>query len=212
VNYLIPVLFVLLLGGSVSVVYAHNSVEVEQYEIEVGWGIEPPVVGFRNDFVFEISESPSDGIKSYVKNAFKNLEATAKFGGVTKNLDINSDSRPGHYFSPVIPTKIGSMSILLKGEIDGVLVDVEIPLEDVESTAVLDFPPTSGSSSNEDVAALKNAMSFVQKDISDIKSKIDVIDSSSSDDAGPAYDFAVFALSLGAAGVILAIIAMVKRK
>ena len=72
---------------------------------------------------------------------FKNLDATAKFGGVTKELDINSDPRPGHYFSNVIPTKTGSISILLSGEIDGTPVQIEIPVEDVETTAVLDFPP-----------------------------------------------------------------------
>ena len=38
------------------------------------------------------------------------------------------------------------------------------------------------------------------------------MDSGSNLNVGPAYDFAVFGLSLGAAGVILAIIAMLKRK
>jgi hypothetical protein len=208
VNYLIVVLSVLILGGSLfTTAYAHTTVEVGPYSIEVGWGIEPPVVGIRNDFVFEISESPSEGVKSGIKNAFKNLEATVKFGGVTKKLDINADPRPGHYFSPVIPTKTGSMSILVQGEINEVVVDVDIPVEDVESTAVLDFPPrvTSG----EPNPTLKAAISQIQKDVSDLKTGESSI---SSADVGPAYDFAIFGLSLGAAGVILAIIAMIKRK
>ena len=82
----------MIFGLSFSTTFAHQTIEVDKYEIEVGWGIEPPVVGFRNDFVFEISEpGETEGVKSGVKNAFKNLEATAKFGGVTKKLDINSD-------------------------------------------------------------------------------------------------------------------------
>ena len=125
--------------------FAHTTVEVEQFEIEVGWGIEPPVVGFRNDFVFKITEPDENpGLKVGVKNAFKSMQATAKFGGVTKVLDIGSDPRPGHYFSHVIPTKTGSYSIHLEGEINGTPIDIDIPIEDVESTAVLDFPPTSG--------------------------------------------------------------------
>jgi len=213
VNYLIPVLSVILLGGSLfSSVYAHTTVEVEQYSIELGWGIEPPVVGIRNDFVFEISESPSEGVKSGIKNAFKNLQANVKFGGVTKELDINVDPRAGHYYSPVIPTKTGSMSVLVQGEINGVSVDVEIPIEDVESTAVLDFPPSSSGSSNQDVASLKNAMSALQKDVSSLKSKLSGVDAGADLNVGSAYDFAIFGLSLGAAGVILAIIAMIKRK
>jgi len=195
--------------GLVSQTFAHNTIEIEPYVIEVGWGTEPPVVGFRNDFVFEISE-PGDnlGVKVGIKNAFKNIEATAKFGGVTKVLDISSDSRPGQYFSHVIPTKTGSFSIQLKGEINGVPVDVEIPVEDVESTAVLNFPPTSGSSSDQDVSALKGAVSSLQKDVSAIKSG-SIVEVSSE---GAAYDFAILGLSIAAAAIILAVIALVKRK
>lgn len=213
-HYLFPILTILIFGGlGYSSAYAHTSVHVEQYEIEVGWDIEPPVVGLRNVIVYEISESPSDGVKSGIVGAFKNLQSTIRMGGVTKVLDINSDPIHGNYFSKIIPTKTGSLSIELKGEINGVLIDIEIPLEDVETTAVLDFPPSSGSSSGQEVAALKNAMSSLQKDVTEIKSKIGSIDSSPVDfDAKTTYNFAVFGLSLGAAGVILAIIAMIKRK
>ena len=210
-HYLLPILVILIFGGiGLSTAYAHTTVHVEQYEIEVGWDVEPPVVGFRNAIVYEISESPSEGVKSGVLNAFKNLQSTIKMGGATKVLDINSDPRPGNYFSKIIPTKTGSLSIVLNGEINGVSVDVEIPIEDVETTAVLDFPASSGSSSGQEVAALKNAMSALQRDVSEIKSKVGGVDTVV--DGGQAYDFAVFGLSLGAAGVILAIIAMIKRK
>ena len=142
-NYFIPILAILIFGVfGYSSAYAHTTVHVEQYEIEVGWDVEPPVVGFRNAIVYEISTSPSEGVKNGVISAFKNLQSTIRMGGVTKGLDINSDPRPGHYFSKIIPTKTGSLLIELKGEINGVLVDIEIPIEDVETTAVLDFPPT----------------------------------------------------------------------
>jgi hypothetical protein len=202
--------FVILFSiGLVSQAFAHTTIEVEQYEIEVGWGVEPPVVGFRNDFVFEISEpGENPGVKVGVKNAFKNLEATAKFGGVDKVLDIGSDPRPGHYFSHVIPTKTGSYSIILKGEINGTPINEEITVEDVESTAILDFPPTSGSSSDQDVAALKSAVSSLQQEISSIKSGSGIDVSSE----GAAYDYAVLGLSIAGAAIILAVIALVKRK
>ncbi len=205
---------ILIFGGlGYSVAYAHTTVHVEQYEIEVGWDVEPPVVGFRNVIVYEISESPSEGVKSGITSAFKNLQSTIRMGGVTKELDINSDPRPGHYFSKIIPTKTGSLVIELKGEINGVPVDLDVPIEDVETTSVLDFPPSPGSSSGQEVAALKNAMSSLQKDVTDIKSKLGSVDTSSGEfNTETTYNFAVFGLSLGAAGVILAIIAMIKRK
>jgi len=197
---------------SIPIVYGHTTVEVEPYEIEVGWDQEPPVVGFRNAIVFEISESPSEGIKSGIISAFKNLQSTIKSGGASKVLDIDSDPRPGHYFSKLIPTKTGSIVIQLEGDINGVTIDLEIPIEDVESTAVLDFPPT-GAGGPSDITPIKNALSSVQKDVSEIKSKLGGVDTSAGEfNVEAAYNFAVFGLSLGAAGVILAIIAMIKRK
>jgi hypothetical protein len=197
-------------AGFMSQAFAHTTIQVEPYQIEVGWGTEPPVVGFRNSFVFEISQpGENPGVKTGVINAFKDLEATAKFGGITKVLDIGSDPRPGNYFSNVIPTKIGTLTINLKGTINDVPVDVDIPVEDVESTAVLDFPPTSGSSSDQDVTALKNAISSIQQDISDIKAGSGIEVKSNS---GAAYDFAVLGLSIGVAAIILTVISLVKRK
>ena len=196
----------LLSIGFVSQVFAHTTVDVEPYKIEVGWGLEPPIVGIRNDFVFKITES-GDTSSSYkgVTNAFKNIEVTAIFGGVSKKIDIHSDPKIGYYFSPVIPTKTGTYVMDLKGEINGVPIDVQIPVEDVQSTAVLDFPQTSGSS-DQDVTSLKNAISSLQREVSSMK------DTSKNVDGGAAYDFAIFGLSIAAAAIILAIIALIKRK
>ncbi len=188
--------------------FAHTTVEVGEYKIEVGWGIEPPVVGIRNDIVFKITESgENEGTYTGVTSVFKNLEAIAMYGGATKKIDINSDPRPGYYFSSIIPTKTGSYVIELKGEISGILVDVQIPIEDVESTSVLDFPPKSSEGST-DLTALKNAISSIQQDVSKLKSG----ETSVSSNDGEAYDFAIFGLSIAAAAIILAIIALVKRK
>ena len=188
--------------------FAHTTVEVDQYEIEIGWGIEPPVVGIRNDIILKITESgETEGTYTGVTSVFKNLEATAMYGGTTKKIDINSDPRPGYYFSPIIPTKTGSYFLDLKGNIHGTPIDVQIPIEDVESTSVLDFP-LSSSEGPVDITALKNAILSLQQDISKLKSG----ETSVSSDGGAAYDFAIFGLSIAAAAIILAIIALIKRK
>ncbi len=188
--------------------FAHTTVEVGEYKIEVGWGIEPPVVGIRNDIVFKITEpGETQGTYKGITSVFKNLEATAMYGGATKKIDINSDPRPGYYFSPIIPTKTGSYVMEIKGEISGTLVDIQIPIEDVESTSILDFP-LSSSEGPADLTALKNAISSLQQDVSKLKSG----ETSVSSNGGTAYDFAIFGLSIAAAAIILAIIALVKRK
>jgi hypothetical protein len=189
--------------GMIAPSFAHTTVNVEQYEIEVGWGIEPPIVGIRNDLVFKITEpGETEGTHKGVTSVFKNIDATAMFGGATKKIDINSDPRPGYYFSSIIPTKTGSYMVEFKGEINGTLIDIKIPIEDVEPTAVLDFPPTS-SEGTADIAALKNAISSLQQDVSKLESG----ETSVSLDDGSAYDFAIFGLSIAAAAIVLAIIA-----
>ena len=200
----------IVFGFGFTFAYAHTTVQVDPYEIEAGWQDEPPVVGILNAITFDVRE-PGDveGVSTGVLNAFKKLEVTVISGGASKVLDINTDPRPGHYYAKIIPTKTGSLEVKLTGEINGVEIDIIIPIEDVESTSILDFPPTSGSSSGQEVTALKNAVTSLQQDISSIKAQGNT---STGSDEGAAYNFAVFGLSLGAAGVILAIIAMVKRK
>ena len=199
-----------VLGFGFTFAYAHTTIQVDPYEIEVGWQDEPPVVGILNAITIDIRE-PGDveGVSTGVINAFKKLDASVVSGGASKVLDINTDPRPGHYYAKIIPTKTGSLEVKLAGEINGVQINTIIPIEDVESTSILDFPPTSTSSSGQEVTALKNAVTSLQQDISSIKAQ----GSTSTDsDEGIAYNFAVFGISLGAAGVILAIIAMVRRK
>jgi hypothetical protein len=203
-----------IFGLSFPFVYAHTTIEVGPYEIEVGWQDEPPVVGILNAITIDIRE-PGDveGASMGITNAFRNLDATIVSGGASKVLDINTDPRPGHYYAKIIPTKTGSLEVKLEGKINGIEINEVITIEDVESTSILDFPATSGSSSGQEVTALKNAVTSLQKDVSAIKSQVGGIDTSSGNfDAETAYNFGVFGISLGAAGVILAIIAMVKRK
>ncbi|MBT8243182.1 MAG: hypothetical protein HKP34_05720, partial [Nitrosopumilus sp.] len=156
--------------GLITPSFAHTTVEVGPYEIEAGWGIEPPVVGIRNDLVFKITEAGvTEGTRNGVTSVFKNTEATVMFGGASKKVDINSDPRPGYYYSPIIPTKTVTYLVEFKGEIRGTPIDIKIPVEDVEPTAVLDFPPAIGEGAA-DVAALKKAISSLQQDVSKLNS------------------------------------------
>jgi len=194
--------------GMVVPSFAHTTVHVEQYEIEAGWGIEPPIVGIRNDIVLKFIEREGDeGKFTGVTSVFKGVDATVFFGGTSKKIDVNSDVRPGYYFSPIIPTKTGTYQVELKGEIRGTPIDIKIPVEDVEPTAVLDFPPSS-SEGTADIAALKNAISSLQQDVSKLKSGETEVTS----DGGASYDFAIFGLSIAAAAIILSIVALIKRK
>ena len=204
-------ILLLLVASGLSSAYAHKTITVKNLEIEVGWQDEPPLVGLLNAITFEMNENTPDG-QSGIKNAFKNLVATIKSGGLEKTLDIDSDPQAGHYHSKIIPTRTGSLVIELKGNINGIPIDSEITIEDVEDKSLLAFPDTTGSS-DQDVVALKNAMSGLQKEVTILKSKVSGLDTTLGNvSAETAYNFGIFGLSLGAAGVILAIVAMIKRK
>jgi hypothetical protein len=192
--------------------YAHTTIKVDPYEIEVGWKDEPPLVTQQNAIIFSITQPEDNNIKSGVTNAFKDLEATVKSGGVSKLLNVNSDIRAGQYYAKIIPTKTGSLTVELKGTINGVPVNEDVTIEDVGSTDILAFPPTGSDGSNQDVLALKNAMTSLQKDVTEIKSKVGNTAAGTNVDLSKSYDFAIFGMALGVAGVVLAIIAMIKRK
>ena len=215
VNKSIILLSVLIVSGfGFQSAFAHTTIYIEQYEIEAGWGEEPPVVGLPNKVVIEVAESGAkEGLRTGITNAFKTMSATLISGGAEKELDINSDPRPGHYYAKILPTKTGSMSVKLVGEFNGVQVDVVIPIEDIESQSLIEFPLTSGSSSAGEIGAVKNALSSLQKDVSNLKSNVgDVSLTAGGVDIQNAYNFGVFGLCLGAAGVIIAIVAMIRRK
>jgi hypothetical protein len=196
--------FITIIGGSSA--FAHKTITVEDYEIEVGWREEPPLVSQQNAITFEINQG--DEVKSGVTNAFRDLEATVRSGSVTKKLDILSDVSAGHYYAKIIPTKTGALAVELKGTINDIPVDELVTIEDVESTDILAFPPT-GSVPNQDILSLKNAMSSLLNDVAKLKSQIETDGSTG---LSKSYDFAIFGMALGAAGVILAVISMIKRK
>lgn len=194
-------IMIIVISG-VSPAFAHKTVFVEQYEIEVGWRDEPPLVSQQNAIVFAITTEEGEGVSSGVTNAFKGLTATVKSGNVQKQLDVLSDAKAGHYYSKIIPTQTGSLIIELKGTIDGITVSEQVQIEDVENINIIAFPPTDASGLP-DLAKIKNTLGQLQQDVAQ---------QSDSGNSGQSYDYAVFAMGLGAAGVILAVISLIKRK
>ena len=210
-KYFIVVVSLLIFSGLYFAnAYAHTGIAIGNYEAEIGWGDEPPVVGFRNFIVFEFNEE-IDGKDQGIKNAFKNLKAIAKFGGVTKELDVITESEPGHYSAKIIPTKTGTISVELRGSINNVPIDIQIPIEDVEDTAVLDFPPTSGSSSDQDIVSLKSALTSIQNDVTNLKGNLKENPTSNID---PQFTFGVGIIGIvaGTVAIVLAIFLMTKKE
>ena len=194
----------LLLLFTIPFASAHTTVNVGSYQFEAGWDIEPPIVDFSNRIVLEVTQRPSPSIFEPVTNAFTDLEATIKFGGISKTLDVNTDSNPGHYSSKIIPTKTGSYIISLSGMVDNTSIDIEIPIEDVETSDSLDFPLRQSSSSNE-LTVIQGTLNLLEQDIQELQSG-DMINNETT------YDIAILGASMGIIGLIIGVIAIIKKR
>lgn len=210
----IPVLFSLVaFSGITTNAYGHTEINIEDYVIDIGWGDEPPVVGFRNFIVMKVLQEKDDGEKLEVSDAFQNIKVFARSGGISKELDVIEDSESGNYHAKIIPTQVGTIAIKLRGDISGTIVDIQVPIEDVESTAVLDFPPMSSSSSEQDIASLKNAVNSIQSTISELKLGTNVAEMSSNQTSSEdSLNFGIIGMASGIAGTVLAIFCLLKRK
>ena len=210
----IPVLFSLVaFSGITANAYGHTEINIEDYVIDIGWGDEPPVVGFRNFIVMKVLQEKDDGEKLEVSDAFQNIKVFARSGGISKELDVIEDSESGNYHAKIIPTQVGTIAIKLRGDISGTIVDIQVPIEDVESTAVLDFPPMSSSSSEQDIASLKNAVNSIQSTISELKLGTNVAEMSSNQTSSEdSLNFGIIGMASGIAGTVLAIFCLLKRK
>ncbi|MGZ5501443.1 MAG: hypothetical protein ACXWEW_09885, partial [Nitrososphaeraceae archaeon] len=126
--------------------YAHNEIKVGNYTIVAGWEEEPPLVNILNNIVVYVFENESP-----VRNAMKDLSVNINYGGVNKELNfVPSEETSGLYLAEIIPSKLGSYSLNLKGNINTQNIDNDIEIEDVEDATKITFPIIDGGSGNMD--------------------------------------------------------------
>ena len=151
-NPVLIISFILVLlfsfGFSIQAVYGHTKIQVGNYTIEAGWSIEPPLINNLNDVVIFIFENDSP-----VRNAMKDLSININYGGINKKLNfVPSEESAGQYLADIIPSKLGTYSINLKGVIGTQNINNDIQIEDVEDVKKFTFPIVSeGSSSLENI-------------------------------------------------------------
>src|ERR687886_2212160 len=134
--------------SNTKIAYAHITKMFGNIQIEVGWNNEPPLVGLLNNAIVQVNQTIGKNTQMPLINALANMDIAAKYGGVTKPLDfVPSEETEGMYNGQMIPTRIGSYSLVLNGTIQNQKINAEIPLDLVESTQKLNFPDSGGASS-----------------------------------------------------------------
>jgi hypothetical protein len=127
-------------------VYAHVSETFGNFTVEAGWSDEPPLVGEINNAIIQVNKGTESNYTP-VRNALAGIYTLVKYGGVTKTLDFEpSEQSAGLYEAKMIPTRLGSYSLVLNGTIqEQSIVNAEIPLDDVEGKQKLSFPDSGDS-------------------------------------------------------------------
>src|SRR5258706_2700586 len=121
---------------------AHTSVHAGNYEIEVGWVDEPPVIGQRNAIVVNVADTTAtDAVVDVSK-----LVVSVTYGGESKTLELQplSEDATNQYIAPILPTIPGQYSVHLSGKLGDTDVNADVQPEEVASTDKLAFPAAPG--------------------------------------------------------------------
>lgn len=186
-NPLIIISFILIILFSVSfsmqLVYGHTEIKVGNYTLEAGWSIEPPLINNLNEIVISVLENDSP-----VRNAMKDISISINYGGINKKLNfIPSEESAGLYLADLIPSKLGTYSLNLKGAIATQSINNDIQIEEVEDTKKLTFPISEDSSSLENIGKqitpiMKDLASQIDETKQEINSTKELIKKMNDDD------------------------------
>ena len=142
------IVVVTIFSNYISQAYAHETFSFGYLSITPGWEVEPPLINQLNSIEINITRIEGEGNRVAVRNAFSNLDASIKSGGLTKPLDFEPQEEfAGLYRAMILPAQVGSYSIVLIGSIDGQAINSELRIEDVDDTAKLAFPLLESESS-----------------------------------------------------------------
>src|ERR1044072_5640492 len=214
--------------------YAHVTKNFGNIQVEVGWTTEPPLVGELNNVIIQVNQTSGKNSQTPVINALGNMDIAVKYGGLTKPLDfVPSEETEGMYNGQMIPTRIGSYSLVLNGTIQNQKINAEIPLDLVESTQKLNFPDSGGTSSGgigvSNTAATSNNIGpqlqgiviQLANDIDSTKANIDTLTKTSANTQKTIQDLkgtndrlymiGLGGVGAGVAGIIIAATALSRR-
>ena len=138
----------MLLTSGVAPASAHVTEESGAFEVELGWGVEPPQAGAEN-FV-EVGVSDSHGAAVPVPAGALSVEVV--YGATAVTLPLVPTPEPGTLEARITPTRPGTYTFNVSGSVDGRPLDAgatcsESTFECVGTSAGTEFPvkdPSAG--------------------------------------------------------------------
>ena len=132
--------------------FAHESITVGDYTVEVGWLSEPPIVGQQNAIVVNVSktsdEQPVEDVSS--------LTVTVSYGGQEKALTLQplGEDTPGQFVAPILPAVPGQYTVNLGGKLGDTDVKVDVQPEEVQAASTLQFPSIASEEQSANLGVL----------------------------------------------------------
>jgi hypothetical protein len=133
-------------------VFAHESITVGDYTIEIGWVNEPPIVGQQNAIVVNVSTTSDEQPVEDVSG----LTVAVSYGGQDKTLTLQplAEDTPGQFVAPILPTVPGQYTVNLGGKLGDTDVKVDVQPEEVQAADVLQFPSVASAKQSADLGMM----------------------------------------------------------
>lgn len=145
--YALSVALLLALAIGPGIASAHQTVQVGAYDVEYGWINEPVIVNQPNAIVINIAPhaastaTPAPGTPENID--ISGLKVEAVYGGETKALTLQplGENTPGQFVAPLLPTRMGQITIRLSGKIGTTDIQpVEVQPEEIQGSDLVAFP------------------------------------------------------------------------
>ena len=131
--------------------FAHESITVGDYTVEIGWLSEPPIVGQQNAIVVNVSKGEEEPVEDVSA-----LTVTISYGGQEKALTLQplGEETPGQFVAPILPTVPGQYTVKLGGALGETSVDAHVEPEEVQPADTLQFPSAASTGQSADLGAM----------------------------------------------------------
>jgi len=171
---------------------AHEHVIVGEYELIVGWRVEPAYTGLLNGVDLGIQDHLPNGTTVWVTGAEASLTATLAFGSDSTVKDFDPKfGEPGWYTFDVIPTRAGAYTVRISGTLNTTAVNPAVTLDDVTLSGDIEFPTPDPTPTS-----LQDAINALRKENADLRTSL-----------GAAVALGVVGSVLGVAGTAMAVTA-----
>lgn len=202
---ILPKLFILgIIPLLVSNAYAHTVDSAGEYRLEIGWINEPAISGEANGIELYVSEldpnlpAEDQDFKNGIKDLEKDLKIQLAYKTEKINLPLKSDhNTPGKYYAMVDPTITGFYQVNVLGKIDETLVSKSMHPPKVENRTFIEFPIREGE-------AILSEHKTLTEEIKETLTRIENTDEN--------FEVGYVGVGLGLAGIIIASVAISKRK